>query len=386
MWALQADTVEYGEWESGVRTEGTNYAALSFTRKVGQGIGGAVAAYGIGLGGYVAGSARADTGRPRHHPLPHRWSERLVHRDRNRDHARLPADGGTVPDDDRRDRGPTQRACHGRGRTPRVAGPPTDPHPAAFRPEDLPCSAPVTPPLGNASRSSGSGGSSSTAQARAGRPGGSAGRCPDARAMAVPASFNDIAADAAVRDYFGDIWYQTHGPGAARLGRPADRPALRVGDAPGDGLGGRDRGRLATRAATRRSRPTSPTTSVRGEEARITVVVNNTLSFQTIPPGVIEDTPDGKRAALLARLLQLRGHPPVGVARTRRRGPTSTTSPSSPASTVRPASVDYTVRGHRRRGTEVRVVLRDADGRRGRDGRGRRRHADRRRRAPLGAR
>lgn len=56
MWALPADTVEYGEWKSGVRTEGTNYAALSFTRKVGQGIGGALAAYGIGLGGYVAHS------------------------------------------------------------------------------------------------------------------------------------------------------------------------------------------------------------------------------------------------------------------------------------------------------------------------------------------
>ena len=26
--------------------------------------------------------------------------------------------------------------------------------------------------------------------------------------MAVPASFNDLSADAAVRDYFGDIWYQ----------------------------------------------------------------------------------------------------------------------------------------------------------------------------------
>jgi beta-galactosidase/beta-glucuronidase len=31
------------------------------------------------------------------------------------------------------------------------------------------------------------------------------------------------------------------------------------------------------------------------EPARITVVVNNTLSFQSIPPGVIEETPDGKR-------------------------------------------------------------------------------------------
>ena len=32
---------------------------------------------------------------------------------------------------------------------------------------------------------------------------------PESRQMVVPASFNDIAADATVRDYFGDIWYQT---------------------------------------------------------------------------------------------------------------------------------------------------------------------------------
>jgi glucuronide carrier protein len=56
MWALQADTVEFGEWMSGARSEGINYAALSFSRKVGQGVGGAVAAFGIGLGGYVAGA------------------------------------------------------------------------------------------------------------------------------------------------------------------------------------------------------------------------------------------------------------------------------------------------------------------------------------------
>ena len=56
MFALQAYTVEYGEWASGVRTEGTDYAALSFTRKLGQGIGGALAGWGIGIGGYAAGS------------------------------------------------------------------------------------------------------------------------------------------------------------------------------------------------------------------------------------------------------------------------------------------------------------------------------------------
>jgi glucuronide carrier protein len=57
IFALQADTVEYGEWKSGVRAEGASYAILSFTRKAGQGIGGAAAAYTLGIGGYVSGAA-----------------------------------------------------------------------------------------------------------------------------------------------------------------------------------------------------------------------------------------------------------------------------------------------------------------------------------------
>ena len=55
MWALEADTVEYGEWKTGVRTEGTTYAMFSFTRKMGQALGGAAAAYTLGIGGYVSG-------------------------------------------------------------------------------------------------------------------------------------------------------------------------------------------------------------------------------------------------------------------------------------------------------------------------------------------
>jgi glucuronide carrier protein len=49
MWALEADTVEYGEWKTGVRTEGTTYALFSFTRKMGQALGGAAGAYALGL-------------------------------------------------------------------------------------------------------------------------------------------------------------------------------------------------------------------------------------------------------------------------------------------------------------------------------------------------
>ena len=63
MWALEADTVEYGEWRTGVRTEGTTYAVFSFTRKVGQAVGGAAAAFTIGIGGYVS-ARRAKATRP----------------------------------------------------------------------------------------------------------------------------------------------------------------------------------------------------------------------------------------------------------------------------------------------------------------------------------
>lgn len=61
IFALQADTVDYGEWSSGTRAEGAGYSVLSFTRKAAQGVGGALAAYTIGIGGYVSGAA-AQTG------------------------------------------------------------------------------------------------------------------------------------------------------------------------------------------------------------------------------------------------------------------------------------------------------------------------------------
>jgi glucuronide carrier protein len=51
-WALEADTVEYGEYRTGIRTEGATYAAFSFTRKVGQAVGAAIAGYGLAWAGY----------------------------------------------------------------------------------------------------------------------------------------------------------------------------------------------------------------------------------------------------------------------------------------------------------------------------------------------
>jgi len=57
MFGLEADTVEYGEWRTGRRSEGATYALFSFTRKVTQSIGGALGAWALAIGAYVAASA-----------------------------------------------------------------------------------------------------------------------------------------------------------------------------------------------------------------------------------------------------------------------------------------------------------------------------------------
>lgn len=55
--AMRADTVEYGEWKTGIRNEGMIYSGASFGAKVGSGIGGAVLAALLARGGYVGGAA-----------------------------------------------------------------------------------------------------------------------------------------------------------------------------------------------------------------------------------------------------------------------------------------------------------------------------------------
>ena len=54
MWALEADTVEYGEYRTGVRIEGLTYSLFSFTRKCGQALGGSLPAFILVSFGYVS--------------------------------------------------------------------------------------------------------------------------------------------------------------------------------------------------------------------------------------------------------------------------------------------------------------------------------------------
>src|SRR5690606_25944977 len=60
MWACEADTVEYGEWKTGARTEGTTYAVFSFTRKMGQAVGGFIGGIALTVAGFSA--VRASSG------------------------------------------------------------------------------------------------------------------------------------------------------------------------------------------------------------------------------------------------------------------------------------------------------------------------------------
>lgn len=59
MWALEADCVEYAEWSTGSRTEGTTYAVFSFMRKMGQALGGAVGGWALTWAGFSAAAVSA---------------------------------------------------------------------------------------------------------------------------------------------------------------------------------------------------------------------------------------------------------------------------------------------------------------------------------------
>lgn len=65
IFAMVADTIEYGQWKTGVRVEGTLYSATTFGAKIGAGVGMALASSILGAAGYdglaaVQGEAAMD--------------------------------------------------------------------------------------------------------------------------------------------------------------------------------------------------------------------------------------------------------------------------------------------------------------------------------------
>jgi beta-glucuronidase len=117
---------------------------------------------------------------------------------------------------------------------------------------------------------------------------------PDARRMPVPSSFNDILVDPKLHDHVGDVWYQRsvfvpRGWSGRRVVLRFDAATHRAKVWIGDALVVEHEGGYTPFEADVTSSVTP------GEECRLTVVVNNELTWQSIPPGVVEVLPDGTR-------------------------------------------------------------------------------------------
>jgi GPH family glycoside/pentoside/hexuronide:cation symporter len=57
MMGMCADTVEYGEWKTGLRVEGMAFSAMTFASKVGNGLGSAIIGWLLVWGGFDADAA-----------------------------------------------------------------------------------------------------------------------------------------------------------------------------------------------------------------------------------------------------------------------------------------------------------------------------------------
>jgi beta-glucuronidase len=187
-----------------------------------------------------------------------------------------------------------------------------------------------------------------------------AGPLPGAREMAVPASFNDIATDATVRDYFGDIWYQTSV--WIPRGWQGRRVVLHFESATHRATVWVNNNEVVSHEGGYTPFEADITEHVNGgEQVRITAVLNNTLSFHSIPPGVIEDTPAGKRQIYWHDFFNYAGiHRTVWLYSTDPAHVTDLTIVTDLDGDI--GVVDYTIDAEGADDVETRVILRNADG------------------------
>ena len=184
---------------------------------------------------------------------------------------------------------------------------------------------------------------------------------PGAVQAPVPSSYNDVFADAAAHDHVGDAWYQT----TARIPRGwADqRIVLRFDSATHRAVVWVGDTKVAEHEGGYTPFEADITDLVQpGDEVRISTVVNNELTFQTIPPGVVHDTPEGRRQQYFHDFFNYAGlHRAVWLYAT----PTTyisdvTVVPGRDGST---GLVGYAVQSAGHADHSIRVTLRDAEGR-----------------------
>ncbi|MFJ9361183.1 beta-glucuronidase [Streptomyces mirabilis] len=184
---------------------------------------------------------------------------------------------------------------------------------------------------------------------------------PLAREMPVPASYNDVIPDQSVLGHVGDAWYQT----TVRIpaGWSGDRIVLRFDAATHRAVVWVDDVQVAEHEGGYTPFEADITDHIRpGDAARVTVVVNNELTWTSIPPGEIEQGPDGKRHQnYFQDFLNYAGlNRSVWLCKTPRTHITALSADTGLNGTE--GTVGYLV--EHTGAPDVRVVLRDAEGRR----------------------
>lgn len=117
---------------------------------------------------------------------------------------------------------------------------------------------------------------------------------PGARPMPVPASYNDVPVAAEIHDHVGDVWYQR--TVFVPAGWTERRILLRFDAATHRATVWVDDTEVVSHEGGYTPFEADITDQVTpGQPFRITLVVNNELTWESIPPGVIQEHADGSR-------------------------------------------------------------------------------------------
>jgi beta-glucuronidase len=180
------------------------------------------------------------------------------------------------------------------------------------------------------------------------------------RDVPVPASYNDLYADTSMRDHVGDAWYQTAVRVPARWS--GQRIVLRFDSATHRAVVWMNDTEVVSHEGGYTPFEADVThVVVPGGENRITAVVDNTLTWHSIPPGYVEQTPDGPRQRYFHDFFNYAGlHRPVWLYTTPQTYVSDVivvTGLDGPTGTVA-----YEVEAAGAEDLDVRVALIDAEG------------------------
>jgi beta-glucuronidase len=176
----------------------------------------------------------------------------------------------------------------------------------------------------------------------------------------VPASYNDVFADANIRDYVGEVWYQTSVRVPERWA--GERIMLRFDAATHRGTAWLNGTEVVEHSGGYTPFEADVTDFVElGAENRITVAVDNRLTWETIPPGRVVETSDGPRQSYFHDFFNYAGlHRTIWLYTTPRSHIDDVTVVTRLEGGVGTVAYQVETAGNER--AEIRVALRDAEG------------------------